>query len=429
MKDGGMVSFPIPSNERERLKELRRLRIDQGGASGPLNEICAIAAKLIGTSISHVSLIDEHEQLFAGQVGLDVDRTARRDAICAHTIMTSKPLVAENADNDPRFSRSPLVATDPGVKSYLGIPLEVSPGIQIGALCVVDRKPRRFNDDDVRTLQGLGQIAVSIIKSHRMSEELDEQLASAIALQKDMLPSAVRIAQIQAHCPVDLSSYYNPRDGIGGDIWGVEATGPRRIMMYIADFTGHGVAAALNAARFHSFVHMAWQRTQRPASLLQRLNRRLCEVLPTGQFATMFCVMIDFAMHKLEYASAGAPPQLYRASPQLRFEVISQSSLPLGILNDVVYESETVPFHAGGVLALYTDGLVETPRPPNSMLTTDGLRELLDNEEQKKDAGHICRNVVDRLFSAPLTDVVDDITLIIAKHTGAVGEPVSDYEV
>jgi len=143
-----MTSFPIPSNERERLKELRRLRFDEWGASAALSELCAIAAKLLGTSISHVSLVDENEQIFGGQVGLDVDRTAREVAFCAHTIMTSKPFVVENADSDPRFSLNPLVTDKPGIKSYLGIPLETSPGIRIGALCAVDRKPRSFSEND-----------------------------------------------------------------------------------------------------------------------------------------------------------------------------------------------------------------------------------------------------------------------------------------
>ena len=263
-----MTGFPIPSNEHERLRELRKLRFEEWGASTALSQLCAVAAKLLGTSISAVSLVGEDEQMYAGQFGLDVDRTAREVAFCAHTIMTSMPLVVENADNDQRFCLNPIVTAEPGLKSYLGIPLETAPGIRIGALCAVDSQPRSFNENDVRTLLGLSQIVVSILNSYRLGIELDEQLASAIALQNDMLPSPARLAQIQAHCPLDLSSYYNQRDGIGGDIWGIDVTGPQRVMMYVVDFTGHGVAAALNAARFHSFAHMMWQRTGRPESLL-----------------------------------------------------------------------------------------------------------------------------------------------------------------
>ena len=104
-----MIGFPIPSNERQRLKELRRLRFDECGAGSALSELCAIAARLLGTSISLVSLVGENEQTYAGQFGLNIDRTAREVSFCAQAIMTSKPFVIENADNDPRFSLNPLV--------------------------------------------------------------------------------------------------------------------------------------------------------------------------------------------------------------------------------------------------------------------------------------------------------------------------------
>ncbi len=424
-----MRSFPLPLNEIERLRELQKLRFHDWGVSQALSELCAIASKLLETPVAHVSLVDENEQFFAGQVGLDVDRTAREVAFCAHTIMTSEPFVVENADDDPRFRLNPLVTNSPGIKSYLGIPLETAPGLRIGALCAVDRKPRSFNKNEIETLLRLSQIVVSILKSHRMSLELDEQLEGAISLQNDMLPSAARLAHIQAHCPLDVSSYYNPRDGIGGDIWGIEVTGPQRVMIYIADFTGHGVAAALNAARFHSFVHMIWQRTGRPESLLRKLNQRLHEVLPAGQFATMFCTMIDFKKQEIEYASAGAPPQLFRASHQHRFEVISQASLPLGILGDAVYENVKAPFLDGGVLVLFTDGLTETPRPPRSVLTTDQLRDLLDSAGEGNDARKLCQSVVSQLFSEPSTRAEDDITLVVAKHTGQTTQRIADYEI
>lgn len=424
-----MTEFPIPLNEQERLKELQRHRPQEWGASAALDQICAIAAQLLHTPISHVSLVDETEQLFVGKAGLDADRTPREVAFCAHTIMTPKPFVVENAECDPRFYTNPLVTGEPGIKSYLAVPLETSPGIRIGALCAVDRKPRGFNRTDVETLIGLGQIAVSIINSHRMTLELNDQLTAAIALQNEMLPSAERLALIQAHCPLDLSSYYKARDSIGGDIWGIEVTGPQRCMIYVADFTGHGVAAALNTARFHSFVHMMWQRTDKPGVLLRKLNKRLHEVLPTNQFATMFCATLDFSAQNIEYASAGAPPQLYRRSSDDPFEILSQPSLPLGVLRDSAYESHTVPFRHGGTLALYTDGVIETPRPPHSIFTAESLKDYLNTLPRSHTSSDLCEAVVSQLFAKPAARPDDDVTLIVAKNNGGAVELIDDYEI
>lgn len=412
-----MNDFPIPANEDERMKELRKLRFDEWGTSAALNELCAIMGNLFSAPIVHVSLVDETEQLFAGKVGLDVDRTPRDVAFCAHTIMDSSPFIVENAEDDPRFFQNPLVTGRPGIRSYVGIPLERRPGVRIGALCVVDKKPRHFSDDEVKTMSAFADIVISILNNHCMRLELDDQLAGAIALQNDMLPKEERMVQISASCPLDLASYCQQRDGIGGDIWGIDAIGPQSIMIYIADFTGHGVAAALNAARFHSFVHMTQHEHNRPSVLLQHLNQQLCEVLPIGQFATMFCVAIDFEKGNIEYASAGSPPQIYRESADQPFELLAMSSLPLGLLRDATYESEVRPFKPGGRVVLCTDGVLETPKPPLNTLSINSLKKLLNGMEKNDTSKHLRDRIIGHLFSDPTTQALDDVTLIIAGYT------------
>jgi serine phosphatase RsbU (regulator of sigma subunit) len=423
-----MSGFPIPANEKERLRELRKLRFNEWGASAALDELCGVAASVLETPIAHLSLVDRDEQIFAGKAGLEGDRTARSVAFCAHTIMNSGAFVVEDAARDPRFCGNPLVTDDPKIGAYLGIPLETTPGLRIGALCAVDKKPRAFAERDVQNLTRLAGIAVSILRSYRATLSHDDQLASAIALQDEMLPGGERIEQIQAACPLDVASIYRALDGVGGDIWGLEATGPQRLLLYVADFTGHGLAAALNTARFHSFVHIASQRTDKPASLLRRLNQRLNEVLPIGQFATMFCASLDFQTQTLEFSSAGAPPQLYRRSSEARFELLAKPGLPLGIVSNTVYESETIPFEPGGMLVLYTDALIETPRLPFPILTPEGLQRLL-NAAPSGSAAEMQERIRRAFFAGPTVELEDDLTLVVARHTGERMGSAWDYEI
>jgi sigma-B regulation protein RsbU (phosphoserine phosphatase) len=163
-------------------------------------------------------------------------------------------------------------------------------------------------------------------------------------------------------------------------------------------------------------VHTKLQSADDPAWLLRRLNNKLHDVLPVGQFATMFCATIDFGMQTIEYASAGAPSQIYRRSSEAPFEVISQRGLPLGIVRDVDYESQTLAFCPGAGLVLYTDGLVETPSPPRSLFTTESLRDLLNKTNQATSL-QLCEGILGK-FSKPAIKPDDDITLVIAKYTG-----------
>jgi serine phosphatase RsbU (regulator of sigma subunit) len=423
-----MPAFPIPANERERLREVRRLRFDEWDALTALDDLCAVAAATLNTPIAGISLVDGDEQIFAGKKGLDADRIARAIGFCAHAIMTPEPLIVEDATCDRRFFQNPLVTGGPKVRAYLGIPLETAPGLRVGALCAVDGKPRAFAESDVQSLARLARIAESLLMKFRAMIDHRRQMTSAIALQNAMLPKQTCIEQVQTACPLEVESWYKALDGVGGDIWGMEATRPHRLMLYIADFTGHGIAAALNTARFHSFVHIACQRTDKPASVLRRLNQRLNEVLPVGQFATMFCAALDFGAKTLEYASAGAPPQLYRRSSAERFEVLSKPGLPLGVLRDASYESETLPFEPGGALVLYTDGLIETPRHPKPIFTPGALSELL-NAFPRDSAAGMRQRIAAALFSDGEALLEDDLTLVAARHTGEEADWLLDYDI
>jgi sigma-B regulation protein RsbU (phosphoserine phosphatase) len=161
--------------------------------------------------------------------------------------------------------------------------------------------------------------------------------------------------------------------------------------------------------------------------MLRRLNERLHEVLPVGQFATMFCATLDFTAQTMEYASAGAPAQLYRRSSLEPFKLLERPSLPLGIMRNTVFESETVPFEPGGTL-LYTDGLTETPRPPHPTFTSDSLKRFL-NAFPGGSALEISNKVTNALFFNPSIEADDDLTLIVAKHTGEGTDPSLDYEI
>ena len=423
-----MPDFPLPSNEEQRLKEVQGLRFAEWDTRKILDDLCIVAARLLGTPIAHLSLVDRYEQLFAGKYGLDADRTGREVAFCAHTIMEALPFIVEDAANDPRFSQNPLVTDTPRIGSYLGVPLETAPGLRVGALCAVDRKPRAFTEADIRTLEKLGAFAVLIIKGFRAALDFNDQMTSAIELQKKMLPSKARIKAIEDALPLELASRYKALDGVGGDIWGTETLGPHCLLLFIADFTGHGLAAALNMARFHSFAHMECHRADDPAQILRRLNRRLIEVLPVGQFATMFCAVLDFEAQIIKYASAGSPPQLYRRSSSAAFELLAKPAVPLGILQSAVYESETLPFQPGATLVLYTDALIETPRPPNQIFTPESLKRLVSMDPSRS-AAELRAKIMNALLVDPTVPIDDDITLVIALHTNEPMTPLLNFSI
>lgn len=247
-------------------------------------------------------------------------------------------------------------------------------------------------------------------------ERMAAELAQARQMQEALLPSSRDIAQAALRLPVDIAATYEASDGLGGDMWGLQALGDNRLRVFTADFTGHGVGASLNTFRLHSYLQNAPEDTDEPARLLSYLNDCLARVLPTGQFATMFAAVIDFEAGTLTHAGAASPPALLRDPTIGRFELVDGSGFPLGINRRATYDSFTRPFPAGSTLVLYSDALIETPPPPDETFTPEGLRDFLNARPDPVSAGLTQATLVAALRKTGVR-LSDDLTVVALRHT------------
>src|SRR6476660_8868021 len=118
-----MPPAPIPDNEQERLAALCSYEVLGTSMESVYDNITKLAAQILGCPIAAISLVDADRQWFKARYGLTIAETARDHAFCAHTILSSEPLIVPDARRDARFADSPLVTTDPGIRFYAGIPL------------------------------------------------------------------------------------------------------------------------------------------------------------------------------------------------------------------------------------------------------------------------------------------------------------------
>lgn len=83
-------------------------------------------------------------------------------------------LVVEDASLDPRLSDNPLVVGEPGIRFYAGAVLTMADGQRLGALCVIDTKPRlRPSDRKLNRLRTLAELVVRAIEHRQMKLRLD----------------------------------------------------------------------------------------------------------------------------------------------------------------------------------------------------------------------------------------------------------------
>lgn len=150
-------------DEAGRLEALRGLSLLDTPASDAFDQITRLAARLFGTPIAAISLVDERRQWFKSRLGLAATETPREHAFCHHTIRSREIMVVPDATRDSRFRHNPLVLGEPHIRFYAGAPLVTADGHAIGSLCVIDHKPRDFGEDDRRTLAELASLVMAQI--------------------------------------------------------------------------------------------------------------------------------------------------------------------------------------------------------------------------------------------------------------------------
>lgn len=150
-----MLAPPLPEDELSRLQVLHALCILDSGPEERFDRLTRMARRVFSTPIALVSLVDLNRQWFKSCQGLSVNETGRDVSFCGHAILGDEIFVIPDAAGDPRFADNPLVTGEPNIRFYAGCPLKVSRGARVGTLCIIDRQPRTFDDEDAQALRDL----------------------------------------------------------------------------------------------------------------------------------------------------------------------------------------------------------------------------------------------------------------------------------
>lgn len=151
----------LPVDEHARLETLQLLNILDTQPEERFDRLTRVAKRMFDVPIALVSLVDESRQWFKSCIGLPVRETPRDISFCGHAILGSKIFIVSDTLEDQRFADNPLVTEEPKIRFYAGCPLEAPNGSKLGTLCIIDTKPRHFDDND---MLDLADIAATVEK-------------------------------------------------------------------------------------------------------------------------------------------------------------------------------------------------------------------------------------------------------------------------
>src|SRR5207248_3107097 len=141
-----------------------------------------------------------------------------------------------------------------------------------------------------------------------------------------------------------------------------------RLGIVVGDVSGKGISAALYMARLTRDLRYFALAEANPAHVLKWMNRAVIDSGQDDIFVTMVYAVLDAQKRQLVIANAGHMPPIVRRREARDVLVLDQiSGLPLGIVPDPEYTSETFDLAPGDSVVLFTDGLVEAMNPAGQM--------------------------------------------------------------
>ncbi|MDR1620402.1 MAG: SpoIIE family protein phosphatase [Clostridiales bacterium] len=221
----------------------------------------------------------------------------------------------------------------------------------------------------------------------------------AARMQRDLF-----LAQGHPDERVRMFSRYLPASSLGGDMFGCIRQRDGRISFYIADVSGHGMAAAMITLLLANAMRGAQVKTA--VQMLYRAREAFSAMVKDEQlYVSMFVALLDPVTGRLSWANAGmnAVPLLMNGN---KLKGLYSPALPICNWEDeIIYREQRDFMDVGGSMLLYTDGLLdersttlteEDLKTRIGMLKDDTLLKSLEKQVLQDHEDDVCMLLITR---------------------------------
>ena len=278
---------------------------------------------------------------------------------------------------------------------------------------------------------------VSSMDARHRSEQLVGQLTStnkdlhyrnaALARQRDLIEQEEELAkhvfrQLTLGGDHELPGIHTWNQSMGslsGDLTQTVRGPHGQTYVFLSDFTGHGLPAALGALPASS-VFLAMAAKGLPVDVIAgELNRKLHQLLPVGYFCCAVLLELSANRRRVSIWNGGLPPVLLRRQGATDYEKVPSHSVPLAVLGGDEFEAhaEVRDLHPGDLLYAYTDGLTEAENLDGEMWGNARLEAfLLRDDISAPKLPALIDAVLEHVNLAPASD---DISIVELEATPA----------
>jgi sigma-B regulation protein RsbU (phosphoserine phosphatase) len=235
------------------------------------------------------------------------------------------------------------------------------------------RIPVRRRDQLGELQQSFNEMAAGLDRSVvavAQKEVLEKELEIARQLQESLLP-----ADIPSSTRVEFATLFQPSAAIGGDYYDILRLDDDRLVVVIADVSGHGLPTGLRMAMLKAALVILVEERKPPDEIFRRLSAMVRSEQERRFFVTATLAVVDVDRGTMELTNAAhTPTYLLRDGTVQEIALIGH---PLGALGDL-YGRQEVSLQDGDIVVWLSDGLVEATDSEGEPFGYDRLMAALE---------------------------------------------------
>lgn len=327
------------------------------------------------------------------------------------SLRSGRPVLVEHVDVDDLVAGAANAEVAKslagvGIRSQVAVPLWARDGV-IGVLLLKQSTSGRdFTDDDVAVAAELAARAGAAIDNAR---RYSREHTIALTLQRSLLGERLTTTP-----ELEATARYVPAEGgvaVSGDWYDLIPLGGGRVGLVIGDVMGRGLPAASIMGQVRAAARTLAHVDLPPRRLLAHLDGIVNEL--DEQLVTCSYAVYDPFVSSLCTGSAGHLPPLVKAPGDEAHELAVWQAVPLGV-GGVPFGQSMASLPPGAVVALYSDGLVESPERDLER----GIKQLRRALTTALDASDDLDAVADAVLDTMLPEsqqYKDDVTLLLVR--------------
>jgi hypothetical protein len=204
-----------------------------------------------------------------------------------------------------------------------------------------------------------------------------------------------------------------PSSSVGGDLVDAMAL-DGAVTCYLADVSGHGIAAGVLMSMVKSAIRTAASQGASLVGVMDRLNAVLLHLKAPNMFVTLASLrLVDTG--SLEYSLAGHPPILHYHYSTHGVSQLNMEQLPIALFGTAQFQSKTIAIEAGDLLVVLSDGFLEVTNIEGAEFGWERVERLVLQNARER-LTHIFGQLVEE--TARFGRQQDDQTALLIRSVG-----------